>query len=533
MMRSIAPFSLFMLFAMLACALFPDMASAAPDCTKYPGLTNHIAGCLRDTLDETADVFFDAIFPIFAQAIGAVLTLSLVIFGIMGAYGMLEKVGRDAFMLIMKVLCVFYFVTASDDLYKFVLLAMDSSAQAVVGFVPTTGKSDNTAGSDFSQITCLKNMKELQGVGRNIYIKTLDMNIYTDSVSGPWLAMDCMIDSVIGIRVANASGGAGGTKKPYNDKLKTDDKGVSRGLLYFFFGSLQTSAIGMLIAIIGAMFLWGMANLLIKALFIYIAGYIGVAVLIIFAPLFIPMVLFQSTKSYFDKWIKLIISFALQPVIILVFITFTIAAVDLATFSGKYSIMYAIAGDESQKTGFSLNEYLTRDRGNGQTIVGDKPLEYGRVKADSVKDIDLVDKTVNTMVKGLDNSVCTKALMATDPDIKEKCKQSYSLHIYRKGVDWDLMAKERKPAVVIPTGGATQVTAGEQILRELLASLFFAAIVVFVMNQLLMVVPEVANDLLGDFKQSGNLSSVGGVLPGQAKLKEAMSTMVNKPRGSS
>ena len=53
----------------------------------------------------------------------------------------------------------------------------------------------------------------------------------------------------------------------------------------------------------------------------------------------------------------------------------SVAAVDLATFSGKYSVIYRIAGDESQRDGFNLNEYLSRERAGGKQIVDDKPLE--------------------------------------------------------------------------------------------------------------------------------------------------------------
>lgn len=533
-MRFNASFSMLTMIALLACVLMPGIADAAPNCTKYAGLANHIAGCIRDTLDETVYIFFDHVFPMFKRAIFWFLIIGVSVFGVMAAFGMLEKVGRDSIMLLLKVSAISYFVANSEDLYNFTLLAMDSSAQAVVNFVPTAGHSDNTPGSDFNQITCLKNMAQAQGSGRYIYIKTIQKGFYSDSVSGPWMAMDCMIDSVIGIRVPDASG-AVVDEKSYNGQIKKEEKGLSRGLVYLFFSTMQSSAVGIAIAILGLVFIWGLINLLIKALFIYIAGYIGIAILMIFAPLFVPMVLFQATRSYFDKWMKMIISFSLQPVIVLVFVAFTISAVDLATFSGKYSIMYALAGDESQRSGFSINEYLTRDRGNGQSIIDSNSVTYSRVKADNTNNIELTDSTIDTLVKGLDNSKCTNAVMNGSPTdeagkkIKEACKQSYPLAVYLTQFNWDLLAKVRIPAIVIP-GGQNPPTAGEQAMRQFMASLVFAAIVVFIMNQLLMVIPKVANDLLGEFGQTPNLGVVGGVIPGQNKLKSAFQSAMQKSR---
>jgi hypothetical protein len=78
-------------------------------------------------------------------------------------------------------------------------------------------------------------------------------------------------------------------------------------------------------------------------------------------------------------------------------------------------------------------------------------------------------------------------------------------------VDWEALATARSPAVTLE-GDAKN--AAQQISREVLAAVIFAGIVVFVMNGLLAVIPNVANDLLGDFRQSPNLGAIGGTLPG-------------------
>ena len=476
-------------------------------------------------------IFFANVFPMLQRGVQGMLILATTIFGVMAAMGMLEKVGRDSIMLLLKVSAVIYFVSNSEDIYNFSLLAMDSSTEAIVTYVPKDGRSDHTEGSDFRQIGCMRNMQQTQGIARVVYLYTLQRAFLTDSVSGPWMAVDCMIDSVIGIRIPDASGNVV-DERVYNQQISKDAKGVSRGLIYLFYGVMQTSMVGVAIAILGTIYIWGLVNLLIKSLFIYIGGYIGLAVLMIFAPLFIPLVLFQATRGYFDKWIRLIIAFALQPVIIIVFVIFSMMAVDLATFSGKYSIVYTIAGEASRQPNFSLNDYLSKKQVggpyNGKAIVDDQQREYARAKTDSLTDTQLLDKTQSSLVETLDNSKCTQALIDSDPQVKEMCKDSYPLSFFTKAMNWDMLAYYRFPPVMIPPGPNPPATGGEQILREVVSSLIFAALVIFVMNQLLTAIPQVANDLLGEFGQTPDLSKVGGVIPGAGKMNSLLSAGIKQ-----
>lgn len=495
-------------------------------CDDHVGLTNHIAGCVRDVLDNATASFFSpstGFYSLVSKAIAGALSLAVILFGGLAAFGMVEKAGRDSMMLLIKIAAVGYFVTNTQYIYDNVLSMMDKTAESVVNFVPATGPADN-AGTNLEQITCLKNMHDAQ--------QSSNPQL---SNSGPWLAMDCMLDSVFGIKVdpknpvpTNALSQA----KAYNEKLKDDDKGLSRGLLYFFFSSYNSSVMGVILAIIGFIFLWGLLSMIVKALFIYLAGYLGVAIVSMVGPLFIPMVLFQSTRQYFDKWVKLLISFAMQPVIILAFIVMTITAVDLATFSGNYSVMYRLAGEESRKSDFSLNTYLTcaRAKNNPATclqstqgmdpndivrLISKKSFDIAKVKGDT-KDSVETQNTAGGLISGLEESKCTKALMDQDQQLKEKCEQTYSIKMWKENVDWKLAADVRNPAVTLDTGVQDK---GEQLSKEVMAAIIFAAIVVFVMNGLLQIIPVVSYDLFGDFGQSPNLSSVTSAMPGQGGLR--------------
>jgi type IV secretion system protein VirB6 len=59
---------------------------------------------------------------------------------------------------------------------------------------------------------------------------------------------------------------------------------------------------------------------------------ISIAILGILAPLFVPLYLFDYTKGYFEAWVKLLISFLLQPMVAVVFMTTMLSVYDFGFY---------------------------------------------------------------------------------------------------------------------------------------------------------------------------------------------------------
>lgn len=99
--------------------------------------------------------------------------------------------------------------------------------------------------------------------------------------------------------------------------------GIFDGLLAQLFGDRVWKKIGTLF-FLGFMGFWMMVMICIaicmyaiavfKASLVYMMSLVMVSMLLFIAPVMIPMVLFQFTKSVFDTWWKMVISYALQPV---------------------------------------------------------------------------------------------------------------------------------------------------------------------------------------------------------------------------
>jgi type IV secretion system protein VirB6 len=91
------------------------------------------------------------------------------------------------------------------------------------------------------------------------------------------------------------------------------------GLLFTF------KIIQAILIILFALFITGMIIYFVHA---YLIAKFGLVLLIYLAPLFVPLALFEQTKQFFQGWMKLAFSFALQPVIIAAFIALIFTVFD-------------------------------------------------------------------------------------------------------------------------------------------------------------------------------------------------------------
>jgi len=84
------------------------------------------------------------------------------------------------------------------------------------------------------------------------------------------------------------------------------------------------------------------------------------------------MYLFNYTKGYFESWVKLLISFMLQPMVAIVFMTTMLSVYDFG-FYGTCKYDYkeiAFSGPEMQMTTLNgaLGTYVPGDNGGGRAI---------------------------------------------------------------------------------------------------------------------------------------------------------------------
>ena len=86
--------------------------------------------------------------------------------------------------------------------------------------------------------------------------------------------------------------------------------------------------LGLALAIGTLMMFLFVLNFAIKAAYIFIASSMAMTVMLFVSPLIIPCILFKKTKGIFDGWLKNLISFALQPMVMFAYIGMALMIMD-------------------------------------------------------------------------------------------------------------------------------------------------------------------------------------------------------------
>ena len=135
-----------------------------------------------------------------------------------------------------------------------------------------------------------------------------------------WDSIDCRMLYYIGLDLSNIAGKSVIT-------LAMLGSPILLGLLLPAFFSFQL--IFMVFSIIFFIFF---LSVVIYFVNLTVISIILVSILIYLAPVFVPMVLFEATKGYYDGWLKLTASYALQPMIVAAYIAMMMTIFDQTMF---------------------------------------------------------------------------------------------------------------------------------------------------------------------------------------------------------
>lgn len=436
-------------------------SSVQTNCEKFPGLVNRFGSCIKETILKTAVQYFDKMYSYFLVALNATLTLGIILYGVFLAAGIIENanIKRDSMVVLLKVAFVAFFAANLEMIYFWVIDMMDGLIDLYFQF--TTSQDEGKC----SQVS---------------------------NGFGPFSRLDCLLDLVIGIKTGDYQGS-------YSEKLSGD--GVGRGFINFFFKAGISSSLGMLIAGVGFFIVYTLIFTVIKITFIYLMALIGLSFVVMIGPIFIPLVLFKPTKEYFMSWVKLIATFGLQPVIMFAYVAMMIIAFDKAVFSGSNSLMSSIVGEQANSgSNFNLNEWMQ----NNQVI----KREGRGVEAkadDSMRDTEgtrsgtssAFPNTVFREIRNNNTSSGTGSGTGSNQSSTTKVK-TFAQHIPLNMIDWKKLAEAR---------GKEE----KDLMKEVLYSIIFVALVVYVFTTMLNYIPSVASTLTGGY--GVNLDQVVGPNP--------------------
>jgi type IV secretion system protein VirB6 len=185
-----------------------------------------------------------------------------------------------------------------------------------------------------------------------------------------WDAVDCRIAYYLGMglvynteAILNGipdSVSPGETKGTAIEKLKKPGDeapdALSRvGALRFFtvlFGFLLSGNI--IIVVSGLIFSVIFVSIILYFLTHYLVCLITIYVMTYISPIFIPMVLFTRTKAYFDAWLKVCISCAVQPAVVAGFIALLLSMYDSAIYKNCEFMRHDYVRGDTQFSTFEL-----------------------------------------------------------------------------------------------------------------------------------------------------------------------------------
>ena len=315
---------------------------------SFSGLTIH---CLRDTLNKVFyignecptfddDITFTMLrpFPAFQNAmkmaVRGALILYVMIYGFKivmnGEYAELNKVA----MFIIKFIFVVYFAVGLGT------KTLEDGSQ-----VKHNGMTEFALPILVEMTSNFTEMVFLAGGSQGLC--NFDASKYQSGYAfyKVWDAIDCRIGYYLGMQmlynigtiIRSQSGTVAEGVGTLIDWGSGSGDGIEAleavGSLTFFtvmFGFFMAGNI--MIVIFGLIFVMVFMSVILYFLTAYLVCMVTLYVMAYISPIFIPMVLFERTKGYFDSWLRIVVSCTLQPMVIGGFIALLLTMYDSAIY---------------------------------------------------------------------------------------------------------------------------------------------------------------------------------------------------------
>ncbi|MDG7055973.1 MAG: type IV secretion system protein [Wolbachia endosymbiont of Meromenopon meropis] len=284
-------------------------------------ITSMIVQCIKESLDNLIEGIDSkgqekSSFLLVAQkrlknTITTVLVLALMLFSIKAISGGVRN-SQEMYMLIIKFSLVIYFTTGDtmSDYYAKLIKLSNGLSETVL-----------KASSDGKNICNYE--------ANTHYVYTRNGKRVSYDYLAPWDRLDCRILFYLGAPLDGIGG-----------KISTGSVGILAILLgaapvLLVAGSIIGTifAGGQILVALSCIFMAVMLMMIILWMcYLFILSLLALSVIIILSPLFIPMVLFQHTKGYFEGWIRELITYSLYPIILFAFLSFMFITCDKIYF---------------------------------------------------------------------------------------------------------------------------------------------------------------------------------------------------------
>ncbi len=253
---------------------------------KGGAMIGYIVPCIIFSLENTSIRFSEKMIEWLMPTVWAFVTFVIVLFGVKIVQGEGDTY-KQGILLLLKIGLVVGILHMIPTVIIPQLYGIMKEGQQVVSSAVIEG--------DVSDLHC-------------------EIDKYGDENTLPlWKQLDCVMGKLFGF--AMGEDGRPGML------LVSSVFGLLGG---FFFGG--TFGMAVFAALIGM--LWFMFSLILRTVFLFLNAYMFSTILLMVAPLFLPLTLLKVTTSYFDKWWSAILASLLLPLIISVYVMFALMVYD-------------------------------------------------------------------------------------------------------------------------------------------------------------------------------------------------------------
>lgn len=469
-----APLILFLTAASAFAQIPPIIDPSGEVCSAYPGFAYKVVTCIRDTVIEAVRLFLVPFSEYMANTIIVAMTLAVVLYGTLLTVGRISAPRRDGFTLAIKIGCVALFAYNLGGFFPLLLWALDDMLDTVTLY--------------------------------------MSFGVFLNCSTNLWIRVDCALGEIIG-------GFGNGTI-------------LVSGIIGFLITCLFSGTAGLALFLLGLKFLMLIVTGIAHAAYTFIMSYVAMAVMVCVSPLFVPMVLFRTTRGYFEKWLRLLIGFFLQPIILFAFLAMFLQALEITVFSGPRSVYRVLAGDAVDAAppdppfaiGYFLNDLgIYKQEGQGGMVVNMDSRQYASGMA--------APETEQTGPLGVVGEWGKREFgnlpwESEGGPVKflDNLRNNFAVEVPMNVVDFDDFALAR---------GYPSALA---LIADLLLALLMAAIVAYVFITLLQAIPFLGSSMVGGDMFS--LPMLGGGSGGMDSKVQSLNQMLSKDamrgaRGSS
>ncbi|MDG1287605.1 MAG: type IV secretion system protein [Rickettsiales bacterium] len=394
----------------------------------------------------------------YVSLVSGCILLAVVLFGFNLTLGAVQSIPKDSFILILKIGGVTLFFSKYMWVYG---LSLDM----VQGLATTVS-------------TAAGNMGNLCDTAAGSKAPTL------------WASWDCLF-----LKFTGLIGGA-----------------LSAGIFSIVLSLFFSGGIGVGIGF-GLLYVVLMLLLIaMRLVFTYLVAILAISFLFLLAPLFVPMLLFGLTYKQFTTWFKMMIAYALQPMLLMLFMILMLVALEFTIFVGPTSLFTQMSNKEqTEVTTFSEALGLTP---TGTVAGGIKDVvkavtktatddwskyikrsnifEFTRHVSPEVETLSktatdkLNDKLVDTGIWDKMSTLSAAAAQSGKKALDDLGSHTGGIMVYK--IDWNGFMKYLSKK-------GTQVTE-EQWLQNVILQLMATAILVFILYNMVLAVPQITHDLV-------------------------------------